>query len=197
MIDLRKGAAVALLLAWSATAAAAAADPPAVQPARPKQTPPPAQPARKVHFPAFEQKTLANGLRVVVVEQHETPAVGLQLLLQAGKAHEAAAKAGLSQATAGLLSQGTATRSAQQIAETIDAVGGELDIRGAWDSAYATVQLTSDQLDLGLDLLTDVILHPSFPAEEIERWRSQTLNGLQIRQQDAGYLAEGGVVRAG
>jgi len=116
--------------------------------------------------------------------------VGLQLLLQAGKAHVTAAKAGLSQATAELLSQGTATRSAQQIAETIDSVGGNLEIRGAWDAAYAGVQLTSDQLDLGLDLLTDVILHPSFPAEEIERWRSQTLNSLQIQQEDAASLAD-------
>jgi zinc protease len=188
MIDLRKGAAVALVLFGSAIAAGAAADPQA--PAKPRQTPPAAQPAKKVHFPAFEQKTLANGLRVVVVEQHDVPAVGLQLLLKAGKAYEPAAKAGLSQATAHLLSQGTAARSAQQIAEAIDAVGGDLNIRGAWDSAYATVQITSDQIDLGLDLLTDVILRPSFPAEEIERWRSQTLNTLQIQQEDAAYLAD-------
>jgi len=184
MIDLRKGAAVALVLLWAGAVAAQQA------PAKPKQTPPPAQPAKKVHFPAFAQKTLANGLRIVVVEQHESPAVGLQLLVQAGKRYEAPAKAGLSQATAELLTQGTATRSAQQIAETIDAVGGDLGIRGAWDAAYANVQVTSDQIDLGLDLLTDVLFHPSFPPEEIERWRSQTLNSLQIQQQDAAYLAD-------
>jgi zinc protease len=184
MIPLKKSTALALLL-WAAAGAAAAQ-----APARPKQTPPPAQPAKKVHFPAFAQKTLANGLRVVVVEQHDNPAVGLQLMVKAGKAYEAAAKAGLSQATAELLSQGTATRSAQQIAETIDAVGGELSLRGAWDSAYASVQVTSDQIDLGLDLLTDVIFHPSFPAEEVERWRSQSLNNLRIRQEDAAYLAD-------
>jgi len=199
ILPLRKNTVLAPLLLLLTTAAAlpaAAQTAASPQTARPKQTPPPAQPARKVHFPPFEQKTLANGLRVVVVEQHEIPAVGLQLLLQAGKIHETAAKAGLSEATADLLSQGTATRSAQQIAEAIDAVGGELSISSAWDSAYASVQLTSDQIDLGLDLLTDVILHPSFPAGEIERWRSQTLNNLQIEQEDASTLADTVFMRA-
>jgi zinc protease len=191
MIALSKGTALALAL-WMAAAAVAAQ-----QPAAPKkQTPPPPQPAKEVHFPAFEQRTLGNGLRVVVVEQHETPAVGLQLLVQAGKAHEPAAKAGLSQATAALLREGTATRSAQQIAEAIDAVGGDLSSNGSWDSAYASVQVTADQLDLGLDLLSDVILRPAFPAEEVERWRNQTLNGLQIRAEDAAYLADAAFDRA-
>jgi zinc protease len=189
------GAAAALLLtgllgataAWSAAAAA----PPAK-----KQSPPPPQPLKEIHFPAFEEKTLANGLRVIVIERHESPAVGLQLLVQAGKAHAPAAKAGLSSATATLLREGTSTRSAQQIAETIDAVGGDLSINGAWDTAYASTQVTSDQVGLGLDLLADVILRPSFPADEIERWRAQTLNTLQIQQQDARYLASSVFARA-
>jgi zinc protease len=183
MNQLRKCAVLALALwtvpAWAATA-----------PAAQKQTPPPPQPAKRIHFPAFEEKTLPNGLRVVVIERHDTPAVGLELLVQAGKAHEPAAKAGLARAVATLLREGTATRSAQQIAEAIDAVGGDLSVTGAWDSAYASAQVTSDQVGLGLDLLSDVVLHPSFPAEEIERWRSQSLNGLQIQQTDARYLAD-------
>ena len=179
------------LSVWAGTAGAAA---PA--PAAKKQTPPPPQPAKEIHFPAFEEKTLANGLRVIVIERHEVPAVGLQLMVQAGKAHAPAAKAGLADATATLLREGTATRSAQQIAEAIDAVGGDLSINGAWDTAYASAQVTSDQVGLGLDLLADVVLHPSFPADEIERWRAQTLNSLQIRQQDASYLADAVFARA-
>ncbi|HEX3527628.1 MAG TPA: pitrilysin family protein [Thermoanaerobaculia bacterium] len=179
------------LSAWAGTAGAAT-----TAPATKKQTPPPPQPAKEVHFPAFEEKTLANGLRVIVIERHEVPAVGLQLLMQAGKAHAPTAKAGLADGTALLLREGTATRSAQQIAEAIDAVGGELSINGSWDSAYASVQVTSDQVGLGLDLLADVVLHPSFPAGEIERWRAQTLNSLQIQQQDAHYLADAVFERA-
>jgi zinc protease len=161
-----------------------------------KQPYPPVQAPRDVHFPAFEQKTLANGLRVVVIEHGEMPSVTVQMLLRAGRAFDPAAKAGLAAATARLLREGTATRSSQQIAQAIDSVGGSLDTYGSMDSAGASLQVTSDQLDLGLDLLSDVVLHPIFPAEEVERWRRQTLNGLQVQQEDAGYLADAAFDRA-
>ncbi|PYQ54196.1 MAG: hypothetical protein DMF53_29870, partial [Acidobacteria bacterium] len=89
-------------------------------------TPPPPAPAKEIRFPAFQEKTLANGLQLVVIEQHEQPLVSLRMLLNAGKAYEPESKAGLANATAGLLTKGTATRSAQQIAQTIDFVGGHL-----------------------------------------------------------------------
>jgi zinc protease len=158
--------------------------------AQQKQTPPPPKPAKEIRFPAFEEKTLANGLRVVVIEQHETPSISLQLLFPGGKVHTPAGKAGLADATAALIREGTATRSSQQIAQTIDSVGGELNTVASLESGFATVRATSDQIDLGLDLLSDVILRPSFPAEELERWRSQTLSGLQIQQTDPDYIAD-------
>lgn len=161
-----------------------------------KQAYPPVQKARDVHFPAFEQKTLANGLRVVVIEHREAPSVTVQMLLRAGKAFDPPAKAGLAAATARLLREGTVTRSSQQIAQSIDSIGGNLGTYGSLDSAGASLQITSDQLDLGMDLLSDVVLHPSFPAEEVERWRRQTLNGLQVQQEDAGYLADAAFARA-
>jgi zinc protease len=154
-----------------------------------KQTPPPPKPAQQIHFPAFEEKTLANGLRVVIVEQHENPSLSLQLLVPGGKVYAPPAKAGLADATAALLREGTQTRSSQQIAETIDAVGGTLDTAASLESAFISVTVTSDQLDLGLDLLSDIVLRPSFPAEELERWRHQTLSGLQIQQSDPSYVA--------
>ncbi len=175
-------AALALL---AGTAAAAAPQ----QQAR-KATPPPPQAEKQIRFPAFEEKTLANGLRVVAIGHHETPAVSAQLILSAGKAYEPAAKAGLASATAELLTQGTQSRSAQDIAGAIDSVGGNLSASASSDAGVAAVRVTSDQLDLGLELLADVVLRPSFPQEEIERWRSQTLNGLQIQQNDPGYLAD-------
>lgn len=158
--------------------------------AQQKQTPPPPKPAKEIRFPAFEEKTLANGLRVVVIEQHETPSLSLQLLLPAGKVHTPAGKAGLPDATAALIREGTATRSSQQIAQTIDSVGGVLNTVATLESGFATVRATSDQIDLALDLLSDVVLRPSFPAEELERWRSQTLSGLQIQQTDPEYIAD-------
>ncbi len=160
-----------------------------------KATPPPPAPAKDVRFPPFEQKTLANGLQVVVIEQHEQPLVSLRMVLKAGKTFEPADKAGLAGATAELLTKGTTTRSAQQIAEAIDFVGGNLGANAGVESGFANAAVTSDQLDLGFELLSDVVLHPTFPEEEIERWRRQSLSGLQVQQQDAGYLADNALQR--
>ena len=177
-------AAAPLLTVLLTASHAAAQDKPTM-----KQTPPPPRPAQEIHFPAFEEKTLGNGLRVVVIEQHENPSLSLQLLVPGGKVYGPAAKAGLADATATLLREGTQTRSSQQIAETIDAVGGTLDSAASLESGFVSVNVTSDQLDLGLDLLADVVLRPSFPAEELERWRNQALSGLQIQQSDPSYVA--------
>lgn len=183
------GALAALFLL---TAAAFAADPET----KPAEKPPGPKPAKEIHFPPFEEKTLANGLRLVVVEQHETPSVTLRLQVPGGRVHSALAKAGIADATAALLREGTATRSAQQIAQTIDSIGGSLDAGAALESAYLTANVTSDQLDLAFDLLSDVVLHPGFPAEELERWRNQTLSDLQIQLTDPGTIAYLAFVRA-
>lgn len=179
-------------LALLLTAASAA---PAQTPAKAKATPPAPKPIEDVRFPAFQQKTLPNGLRVVVIEHHEQPAVTLRLVLDAGKSFEPAGKAGLAGATAALLNQGTESHSAQQIAEAIDFIGGSLGASSSIESGFATAQVTSDQIDRGLELLADIILRPTFPDEEIERWRRQALSGLQISQEDPSYLASAALAR--
>lgn len=185
----------ALLLAVSTATASAAAAPAETKPARKLATPPPPAPAKEVRFPPFQEKTLANGLRVVVIEQHEQPLVSLRLLVQGGRSYEPKGKAGLAEATTSLLTKGTATRSAQQLAEAIDFVGGSLNASAGIEAGYVTAGVTSDQLDLGFDLLSDVVLHPSFPQDEVERWRRQALSSLQIQEQSASYLASQAVER--
>ncbi|HEY0783512.1 MAG TPA: pitrilysin family protein, partial [Thermoanaerobaculia bacterium] len=168
--------------------AAAYAAPPATGTG--KETPPPAQKAKAIQFPAFAEKTLQNGLRVVVVEQHEEPLVSLHLVLEAGKIFEPTDEPGLAAATAALLTQGgTASRKASDLAATVDGIGGTLGALTDPEDAYASCAVTSDQIDLGLDLLSDVILHPSFAPEELERWRTQAQSGLRVQEQTAEYLA--------
>jgi zinc protease len=145
---------------------------------------------RELRFPPFEQRTMANGLRLVAIERHGEPEVSLRLVLPAGKLYEPAAKAGLASATADLLTEGTAGRSAQQIAAAIDGVGGTLDTGSGADFAYVSATVTSDQLELALELLADVVLHPSFPAAELERWRGKSLSSLEVKRANPAYLAE-------
>ncbi len=155
-----------------------------------KETPPKPQPLAEASYPDFVEKTLANGLRVVVIEHHEQPAVSLRLEMKAGRLYEPAEAPGLAQATAALLTQGTESRSAQEIAQEIDFVGGNLNAGAGWDQTFASARVTSDQLELGLSLLADVVLHASFPEEEVERWRKQTLSGLQVNFTDPSFLAD-------
>jgi zinc protease len=190
-------AALALLLGAAASGLCAQDPVTATEASRmAKANPPPPQVPKEIDFPAFEQKTLGNGLRVVVVEHHEQPVVSLRLVTRAGQLYEPADKAGLAQMTATLLTEGTESRSSQQIAEAIDQVGGSLGAGVDSDAAYVSALVTADQLGLGLDLLSDVVLRPSFPAEELERQRQQALGGLQIQHESPGYLASAALARA-
>jgi zinc protease len=164
--------------------------------ARPRDPGPPGAPAPSIHFPSFVERSLPNGLRVVVIEHHEQPVVSLRLMLAAGKAFEPAGRVGAASATAALLTQGTGARSAQQIAETIDFVGGSLGATAAMESARVNLAVTADQAELGFSLLADVVLHPTFPQEELDRWRGQALSGVQVEMQNAGFVAGNALLRA-
>ena len=91
--------------------------------------------------------------------------------------------------TAGLLTQGTAKRSAKEIAEAIDFVGGTLEARAGRDATTVTLDVVKKDLDVGMDLLSDVVLHPSFRAEELDRQRQQLLSNLEVQYSDPNYLA--------
>jgi insulinase (Peptidase family M16) len=82
--------------------------------------------AREVKFPPYEIRTLTNGMQVVVVLHHEQPAVTMRLLIRAGAAQDPERKGGVAELVSHLLDQGTTTRSAEQIAEQIDTIGGAM-----------------------------------------------------------------------
>ncbi len=146
--------------------------------------------AKPFTFPQAATRTLANGLRVFVVSNSEQPAVTARLVLTgAGSVNDPAGKPGVAAMTADMLTQGTRTRSAQQIAEAIDFVGGTLSAGAGNDSTSVTVTVVKKDLATGLDLLADVVLRPAFAAEELDRRRQQLLSSLQVQYADADYLA--------
>jgi zinc protease len=156
----------------------------------PVERPPRPLEARNVDFPPYEIRKLANGLTVVVVRQHEQPVVSLRLLVRAGAAQDPSDKPGLASLAATLLDQGTTTRSAQQIADSIDYIGGGLSTGAGTDLCFANVIVMKDSLDFAMDLLADVGRNPAFAAEELERQREQILSGLQVSYQDPDYVAD-------
>jgi zinc protease len=155
----------------------------------PTERPPVPLPAREMNFPPYELRTLSNGLQIVVVQHHEQPVVTLRLLVRAGAAADPEKKQGTAVLTAALLDQGTTTRSAAQIADTIDTVGGGLGTGAGTDLSYANVLVMKDSLGLGFELLNDVARNPAFKAEELERQRQQAVSGLKVSYDDPDYVA--------
>ncbi len=124
-----------------------------------------------------------------MIQHHEQPVVTVRMLIRAGAASDPAKKEGVAVLTAALLDQGTTTRSASQIADTIDYVGGGLGTGAGTDLSYANVLVMKDSLDLGFDLLNDVVRNPAFKADELERQRQQAVSGLKVSYEDPDYVA--------
>lgn len=163
---------------------------PAQPPVRLVAQEPPPGPPRPFHFPAVASRTLPNGLRVFVVADHRQPAISVALVLTAaGTSQDPPARAGLARMVAELLTQGTEKRLAREIAEAIDFVGGSLSASASRDDTAVQLTITRKDFDVGMDLLADVVLHPTFPQQELDRVRQQTLSALRVNYADAGYLA--------
>ena len=90
---------------------------------------------------------------------------------------------------ASLLDQGTTTKSAEQIASTIDSIGGAIGAGAGSDITFINAAVMKDSLGLALDLVSDLARHPAFAPEEIDRQRQQILSGLKVSYDDPDYLA--------
>jgi len=156
----------------------------------PSSSPPRPLPAREVRFPLYQLRTLPNGMPVVVVAHNEQPAVSVRVIVRAGGAQDPAGKPGMAAMVATLLDQGTTTRTAQEVADTIDSAGGELETGVGRDLSFANVTVMKDSLDLGIGLLGDVIRRPAFAQEELDRQRQQVLAALRVKYQDPEYVAD-------
>lgn len=146
----------------------------------PQATPPPPTAPRTVQFPKPVEKTLPNGLRVVIVQRSELPLVSAQLVIKSGGEVDPADLSGVADLTGSLLTRGTTTRSATQIAEQIEALGGSITSGAGWDASIATIGVTSARFESALGILADVVRNPAFKDEEIERLRRQYLNNLKV-----------------
>lgn len=146
--------------------------------------------AREFAFPPYELRSLPNGLQVLVVQHHEQPAVTMRLLVRAGAVRDPQGKPGVAGLVGSLLDQGTTTRSAQEIADQVDFIGGSLGAGAAADLTFANIVVMKDSFDVGLDLLHDLVRNPAFAPEEIARQKEQALSALQVNSRDPDYVAD-------
>jgi zinc protease len=118
---------------------------------------------------------LSNGLRVLVVENPAIPAVAINASVLAGARHEPEEKAGLAIMASRLLDEGTATRSSLEIAEAIESAGGHLEADGSFERVVVASTVLKQDLELGLELVADLLIHPVFPDEYIAKEKTRTL----------------------
>lgn len=172
-----------------ALAGALTAGPPARLPAQFPDRPPAPAPLKPVQFPPFREVLLPSGLRVVVVEHHEQPVVSASLSFRAGSTFDPAKKEGVAAFTAELLTKGTPTRSAEQIAAAIEGVGGSLGATADRDFFTVSTSVLSDHVELAFELLGDAVRRATFPAEELDLARTRMLSALQLELAEPDALA--------
>lgn len=154
-----------------------------------QETPPAPSAPKSVMIPAVSQKILTNGLKVVAVERKNVPLVTVQLLVKSGAQDESSQKAGLADMTASLLTKGTATRTAEQIAQQIEFLGGSINTGAGWNNSVVVVNVMSDKLDQAMAIMSDAVLNPSFKQEEIDLLKSQTQDSLSYNLKQPGFLS--------
>ncbi|HEX8493150.1 MAG TPA: pitrilysin family protein [Pyrinomonadaceae bacterium] len=154
-----------------------------------QETPPAPSTPRSVRLPQPVEKTLKNGLRVIVVERSAMPLVTAQLLVKNGGEVDPETLPGVANMTATLLTEGTAKRTAPQIAEEVEALGGRLNSRAGWDASGVSVNVMSARIAQAMTILADVARNPAFKDEEIERQRQQAVDELSVRLSQPGTIA--------
>jgi len=149
-----------------------------------RSKPPELGPPPQVSLPPITTRQLPNGLRLMIVEQHELPLADFVLLVGSGSTADPASKPGIANLLSAMLREGTTTRKSLEIADQIAFLGIRLSPTSSWESSTLSLHTPTAQLDSALALFADVALHPSFPANEFERVRKTQLTELlQLRDQ--------------
>ena len=158
-------------------------------PAGQRVMPPPPAAAVAAALPTPVETRLANGLRVITVERHGLPIVTASLVATGGGSTDPVNRSGASGLTATLLTKGTTTRSATDIARAIESLGGAIGSDADRDGASIDVTVKSDQLAPAMTILADVAINPRFAPDEIERARTQAIDAVQLTLKDPAQLA--------
>jgi zinc protease len=135
------------------------------------------------------RSVLDNGLIVLHAERNHLPFVVFSLLVKAGARHAPPERAGLAGLTASLMREGTETRSAAEIDEGLAFIGAGLGMGAEADYSSLSLSVLKKHLAQGFDIFADVLLHPSFPEEEVQRLKERRIASLIRSEEDPSFLA--------
>jgi zinc protease len=160
-----------------------------------REPPKPGQ-ARPPQLPTPSSFQLANGLTVLVNERPGLPFVSASLVVKTGSGANPVGKPGLASFTAAMLDEGTAKRSALQIADEVAQLGGSLATTSSMDASQVIASSLRRTFPALVDILADVVRHPSFPGDEVERQRASRLASLAQQRDDASQVANAAMFAA-
>ena len=153
-----------------------------------RTTPPAPGPTPALSLPAPQKFTLANGLRVWLLEQHEVPLVQANLVVLSGASADVPGQFGAAAMTAAMLDEGAAGRAALAIADEVEFLGATLSTSASFDASAVRLSTPAAKLGDALGLMATVALTPDFPTEELERLRTERLTGLLQARDDPAAL---------
>lgn len=154
-----------------------------------KKNPPAPLGAVSFDIPKPFQTTLGNGLRVVIFENDRLPLVSYRLAFQSGDVNDPKGSTGLTSAMAAMLTEGTREYTSRQLAEKIERLGASLSSSASDDFtiiAASSLSLYSSEI---LKLLAEVVLRPTFPENELDLYRRNTIEHLKFQRSQPGFLA--------
>jgi predicted Zn-dependent peptidase len=145
----------------------------------------------KVTLPKAYETKLANGLQVIVLENHKLPTFTMQMVILSGGLNDPANQPGAAQYTATMLREGTKTRTSKQIAEAVESLGATLNSSSGLSSQVSTVSAggLTENFDQIMELFADVILNPSFPADDLNKLKTRAMAQLRFQRSQPGFLA--------
>jgi len=146
-------------------------------------------PAPSVTIPAPVERTLPNGLRVLYVTRSDLPVVHASLVTRGGESDAPADAIELAAFTADLLDEGAGGRGALELASEVELLGASLRVGSGWDGVFVNLSVLSPRLPEALVLMSDVVIRPDFPVEEVERKRDQRLTELSRAKDEPRTIA--------
>jgi zinc protease len=145
--------------------------------------------AAATKLPAYTKTTLKNGLTVFIMPTQRLPLVDMRLVVRAGSVNDPAGKEGLASLAADLLTQGAGARNAQQMADDMAFIGGDLSASAGSEQIVVTCEVLKKDFAAGLGMFRDVIVAPTFPEEEFDRKKSEAIGAIAANKDDPGTVA--------
>jgi predicted Zn-dependent peptidase len=154
-----------------------------------RSRPPQLAAAPELRLPALQKRQLSNGLPVLIVELHEVPVAQIHIVIRGGASDDPPGRFGVANMTASMLEQGAGSRSALEIADAIDYLGADLTATSGFDSSVIRLHVPVTRIADALPIMSDVVLRPTFPKDELERLRQERLTAILEARNDPPTMA--------